>query len=264
MHINLCWPHNLADCIFETMQVIPLSEGTFTVDKTKHFVPFNEQEHDLQNRPPGSLLVEVQPFVIVGEKDILLLDTGLGFAKNNELQLHHNLKAHGIDPSAVTKVLLTHLHKDHAGGVARQSSTPSWELSFPRATYYLQESELNFAFQKGFPSFVSDELQVLQHSPQVVLLEQDNGIIDDYISYEVTHAHSPFHQVFRIQGETEIIFFGGDDAPQLQQMKHRFIAKYDYDGKRAMELRRTWWELGHREKWTFLFYHDVKNPIHQY
>ena len=57
------------------------------------------------------------------------------------------------------------------------------------------------------------------------------------------------------------IFFGGDDAPQLQQMKHRFVAKYDYDGKKAMELRRNGGSRGKQEKWTFLFYHDVKNPV---
>jgi len=44
-------------------------------------------------------------------------------------------------------------------------------------------------------------------------------------------------------------------------MKHRFVAKYDYDGKKAMELRRSWWERGQKEKWAFLFYHDVKNPV---
>lgn len=244
------------------MQIIPLSEGTFTVDKTKLFVPFSEEEHQLKHRPAGSLLVEVQPFAIIAPNDVLLLDTGLGFKKNNELQLHHNLRTNGIDPSSVTKVLLTHLHKDHSGGVAEKSGSETRQLSFPQAKYYLQERELNFAFQKGFPSFLTEELQPLQNSPQIIFLKEDNGTIDDYISYQVTSAHSPYHQVFRIQGQTEIIFFGGDDAPQLQQMKHRFIAKYDYNGKKAMELRRTWWEQGQKEKWTFLFYHDVKNPIY--
>ena len=56
-------------------------------------------------------------------------------------------------------------------------------------------------------------------------------------------------------------FFGGDDAPQLQQMKTRYAAKYDYDGKKAMELRQKWWEEGEEEGWTFLFYHDIKTPV---
>jgi hypothetical protein len=43
-------------------------------------------------------------------------------------------------------------------------------------------------------------------------------------------------------------------------MKHRFVAKYDFNGKKTMELRRLWWEKGGKEGWTFLFYHDVKTP----
>ena len=88
-----------------------------------------------------------------------------------------------------------------------------------------------------------------------------NGAIDGYIEYAVSGAHSPFHQVFWIKEGIDTVFFGGDEAPQLQQMKHRFVAKYDYDGKKAMELRQQWWEQGSKEKWTFLFYHDVKNPV---
>lgn len=245
------------------MKIIPLSEGTFTVDKTKLFVPFDEQEHELQSRPTGSLLVEIQPFVIVTSKDVLLLDAGLGFKKNGILQLHQNLQNNNVDPSEVTKILLTHLHKDHAGGVSIEDpSNHSHHLSFPNARYYLQKRELDVAFEKGLPSFIPEELQLLNHSTHVTLLEDDKGMVDNYISYEVTRAHSPFHQVFWIRDQEQIIFFGGDDAPQLQQMKHRFVAKYDYDGKKAMELRKSWWQRGQKEKWTFLFYHDVKNPIY--
>jgi glyoxylase-like metal-dependent hydrolase (beta-lactamase superfamily II) len=242
------------------MKIIPLSEGTFTIDKTKLFVPFDKQNHDLQKRTAGSLLVEVQPFVVITSKDILLLDTGLGFKKNGTLQLHQNLMDAGINPSEVTKVLLSHLHKDHAGAVGIEREDLGSRLSFPNAKYYLQRKELAFAFEKGFPSFITEELLCLQNAEQVVLLEGD-GVIDDYIQYEVTGAHSPHHQVFWIKEDDETLFFCGDDAPQLQQMKHRFVAKYDYDGKKAMELRRMWWETGRKEKWTFLFYHDVKNPV---
>ena len=244
------------------MKIIPLSEGTFTIDQTKLFVPFDESKDELQERSKGSLLVEIQPFVVLTSKDILLLDTGLGFEKNGRLQLHQNLIANGINPSEVTKILLTHLHKDHAGGTTIENTrNHSHQLSFPSAKYFIQQRELDFAFQKGFPSFVTEELEPLKTSENVQLLNDDVGTIDGYIHYEVTSAHSPFHQVFIIEDEGEKIFFGGDDAPQLQQMKHRFVAKYDYNGKKAMELRRKWWEQGKEEHWTFLFYHDVKNPI---
>jgi len=242
------------------MRIIPLSEGSFTIDKTKLFVPFDETKDELQERSKGSLLVEIQPFVVVTSKDILLLDTGLGFSQNGKMQIHQNLADAGINPSEITKVLLSHLHKDHAGGVSEDSDHK--KLSFPAAVYYLQQRELNSAFEKGMPSFIPEELVALRASSNVSFLDKDAGIIDNYISYEVTEAHSPYHQVFRIKEGNEIIFFGGDDAPQLQQMKHRFVAKYDFNGKKAMELRRAWWEQGKQENWTFLFYHDIKTPIY--
>lgn len=275
------------------MQIIPLSEGAFTIDKTKRFIPFDLEKDDLQQRPAGSLLVEIQPFAVVTTEDILVIDTGLGFASNGVLQIHQNLRNAGIDPGSISKVLMSHLHKDHAGGITERSEgyerggawrsspdealgdcssggagdgfadagsvRPPRQLSFPNATYYVQRKELDYAFEKGPTSYIPEELYCLRDNPRVVLLDGD-GVIDGYIKYQVTGAHCPWHQVFWIVDGGETVFFGGDVAPQFQQMKSRFVAKYDYDGKKAMELRQEWWERGQREGWTFLFYHDVKTP----
>jgi glyoxylase-like metal-dependent hydrolase (beta-lactamase superfamily II) len=243
------------------MQIIPLSEGAFTIDKTKLFVPFDVSKDDLQQRAKGSLLVEVQPFAVVTSEDIIVLDTGLGFEKNGVLQIHENLLNAGIDPTKVTKVLMSHLHKDHAGGIAKlNEKTNQREPSFINATYYIQEKELAFAFEKGFPSYLTEELECIRSFEKLVLLN-GNGVINSYIRYELTAAHTPYHQVFWIVDGGETIFFGADDAPQLQQMRTRFVAKYDYDGKKCMELRQKWWHQGEKENWTFLFYHDIKTPI---
>jgi glyoxylase-like metal-dependent hydrolase (beta-lactamase superfamily II) len=242
------------------MMIISLSEGVFTIDKTKVFIPFDLQKDELQARNSGSLLVEVQPFIVITKKDILLLDTGLGFMQQNQMQLHKNLKAKNINPDNITKVLLSHLHKDHAGGVSYKDKLGHYHLSFKNATYFVQKPEFDFAMSTGFPSFMTDEISILEKNTQVVFLNEEEGFIDGYIHYKVTGAHSPHHQVFWIEEENEKIFFGADDAPQLQQMKHRFVAKYDFNGKEAMELRRLWWQQGKEDNWTFLFYHDVKTP----
>lgn len=242
------------------MQSIPLSEGAFTIDKSKVFVPFELEKDDLKSRSVGSLLVEIQPFVIKTSKDILLLDTGLGFLKNGRLQIHQNLLDNGIEPSGVTKVLLTHLHKDHAGGVSVKDKLGHYSLSFTNAKYYVQQREIDYAYEVGFPSYMIDEIGVLVNHPNVVLLNDDDGYIEGYIHYHVTGGHCPYHQVYWIEEDNEEIFFGGDVAPQLQQMKSRFIAKYDYDGKKCMELRQQWWQEGRLNNWTFLFYHDIKTP----
>jgi glyoxylase-like metal-dependent hydrolase (beta-lactamase superfamily II) len=242
------------------MKIFPLSEGSFTIDKSKVFVPFSHDTDDLQNRAIGSLLVEVQPFAIVTSRDVLLIDTGLGFEPGSEMQIHENIRNAGIEPSSVTKVLMSHLHKDHAGGITRKNSLGQYKLSFPEATYYVQRKELDYALQTGFPSFVPEEFELLSDHANVELLDGD-GLINGYIEYKVSGAHSPFHQVFWIEEEGEKIFFGGDVAPQLQQMKSKFIAKYDYDGRKCMELRKEWWEVGQKNNWTFLFYHDIKQPV---
>ncbi len=68
------------------MKIIPLNEGAFTIDKTKVFVPFNTETDDLQKRPVGSLLVEIDPFLIITNNDILLLDTGLGLINKDGIR----------------------------------------------------------------------------------------------------------------------------------------------------------------------------------
>jgi glyoxylase-like metal-dependent hydrolase (beta-lactamase superfamily II) len=247
------------------MKIIPLSEGAFTIDATKKFIPFEVGEDDLQKRPVGSLLVEIQPFAIITSKDILVIDTGLGFSEpDGTLQIHQNLIDNGINPLEVTKVLLSHLHKDHSGGISREEKVLRQKFfSFPNATYFVNKDELHYALEKGKPSYTANEFDILSNAANVNFLQGD-GIIDDYIKYKVSGAHSPFHQVFWIEEDGQKIFFGGDVAPQLQQMKNRFIAKYDFDGKRSMELRQEWWKQGQEEKWTFLFYHDIKTPVFRF
>jgi glyoxylase-like metal-dependent hydrolase (beta-lactamase superfamily II) len=244
------------------MKIIPLSEGSFTIDKTKQFVPFDTRTDDLQKRAVGSLLVEIQPFCIVTSKDIIVIDTGLGFTNpDGTLQIHQNLLDNGINPMDVSKVLLSHLHKDHAGGISIKDEILNQHFfSFPNAVYYVNKDELHFASTEGKSSYTQEDFEILRGADKVVLTSGD-GNIDGYIRYKVTGAHCPYHQVFWIEEEGQRVFFGGDVAPQLQQMKSRFIAKYDFDGKKCMELRQQWWQKGQEEKWTFLFYHDIKTPV---
>jgi glyoxylase-like metal-dependent hydrolase (beta-lactamase superfamily II) len=175
------------------MRIIPLSEGAFTIDKTKEFIPFNVDTDDLQARAKGSLLVEIQPFAIITSKDIIVIDTGLGFSSaDGVLQIHQNLIENDINPGEVTKVLLSHLHKDHAGAISRSAGGSSSRiLSFDNATYYVNKEELANALDKENQSYHPEEFSILKDSERVVVLE-GNGVIDDYIRYELTGAHSPF------------------------------------------------------------------------
>jgi glyoxylase-like metal-dependent hydrolase (beta-lactamase superfamily II) len=245
------------------MKIISLSEGSFTVDASKKFIPFLESD-TLNERPKGSLLVEIQPFLVITKNDIILLDTGLGFTDGQgNLQLHNNLINVDINPLDVTLVLMSHLHKDHSGGISKKDSfSEQRRLSFPNAKYVINKNEMETALSANNSSYVVEYIQPLVDSDQLMLVE-GGGTINNSIQYALTGGHSPWHQVFWIEEDEEIVFFGGDVAPQLVQIKTKFIAKYDYDGKLASTLRNQWAEKGKAQQWTFLFYHDIKNPIHK-
>lgn len=242
-------------------KIFPLSEGVFTVGHDKEFVPFKQGSDVLTDRPTGSLLVDIQPFLVVTDNDVIVLDTGLGYEVNGELQIHANLRKHGYEPQDVTKVLLSHLHKDHAGGVVYRDKEGLIKNTFPRADYYIYRPEVEFAMEKGTPSFDTAKIEPLLTSPQVNWLSGEEGEIDGYIQYFHSGGHSPQHIVFLIDDGTEKVFYGGDEAPQLKQMKIKYVAKYDYNGKKALALREQYAERGKAEGWEFLFYHDVGTPI---
>lgn len=240
-------------------QVFPLSEGHFTVGRDKAFIPFDMENDILTERSTGSLLVEVQPFLLVNEKDVIIFDTGLGFNnRGGESQLIANLSEHNIEPEDVTKILLSHLHKDHAGGIHLILE----DGRFDKATIYVYTKELEFAYEKGAPSYIVEEIDGLRHRSNVVFLDEEIGVIDDYISYQHTGGHSPCHIVYWVETSEGKVFFGGDEAPQHKQMMMKYVAKYDFDGKLAMTLRAQWAKQSVQEGgWQFLFYHDVIKPI---
>jgi glyoxylase-like metal-dependent hydrolase (beta-lactamase superfamily II) len=243
-------------------KIFPLSEGIFTVGHDKQFVPFDLETDELTERPTGSLLVEIQPFLVITDKDTIVLDTGLGFKNaDGELQIHANIRKCGVDPGSVTKVLLSHLHKDHAGGLVYKTSEGILKTVFEHATYYIYRPEAEIALTAGYPSYILPDIEPLLSSAQVHWLDGEEGVIDDYIRFVHTGGHSKEHIVFIINDAEGNIFFGGDEAPQLKQMKIKYVAKYDYDGKNAMNIRSRFAEQGHKEGWRFLFYHDVKIPI---
>lgn len=245
------------------MKIFPLSEGSFTIDHTKEFVPFDTAKDILNERPRGSLLVEIQPFVVQTLTNIILIDTGLGFTYNGIMQLHSNLRNNNIDPSSVNIVLLSHLHKDHAGGISWMNNGVE-ELSFPNATYYVHEKEMEYALEKGMPSYDIKEFEILIKNSRLQTFAGDSGKITEEILYEMSGGHCPYHTVFKISDGKEIIFYGGDVAPQLGQLKRKIMAKYDYDGRKSMELRQEWLEKGEKEGWTFLFFHDIKTPTFRF
>ncbi len=241
------------------MKAAALYEGSYSVDISKKFVPFDPSIHSAKDRP-ASLFIYVQPFIVKTNNDLIVLDTGLGY-KNSQgnLILHENIKKEGFSPDDVTLVLMSHLHFDHAGGMVIEKDG-NLELSFPNAEYVIQRGEWESAYSKPSKSYKTEIFDVLQRSNSVRFVE-GSGQLNSEISYELTGGHCEYHQVFLIRENDEVIFFGGDILPEPEQLLRKFVAKYDFDGRKALELRLDYGKRAAEGNWDCLFYHAKSQAI---
>src|SRR5215467_2562282 len=83
-------------------------------------------------------------WVVKGGSDVTIVDTGVGVttAADKKLTGFVNpvdvVKRVGADASNVTKVVITHMHWDHVGGMEM------FPKAFPKATFYVQKKEYDF------------------------------------------------------------------------------------------------------------------------
>lgn len=235
------------------MEVHTLYEGTYSVDISKKFIPFDPTIHSYKERP-ASLFINVQPFLISLNNKLILVDTGLGFKNaQGELVLHQNIRNAGFDPNDVSMVLMSHLHYDHAGGMVDRNEA-GMELSFPNATYVIQRGEWEQAYIKPGSSYKLDIFDYLQRNAEIEFIE-GTGQLELGIKYELTGAHTAFHQVFLFEEGADKVFFGGDVLPEPEELVKNFVAKYDLDGRLAMEQRKEFGKRAAEENWNCLFYH---------
>jgi len=242
------------------MKIIPLKEGNFSASKTKDFTLLTDENFDTVK----GIKMSVQPFLIITANDYILLDAGIGW-KNDEGKtvISTLLEKENIKPEQITKLLLSHLHKDHIDG-SIQNTENGFASAFPNAEIYIQKRELAFAMEnKENPSFDFNTLEKLISLPNIVWMDEDKGEIDTAISFEVVGGHTPFMQVFWLRENGETVFYGADDLPQESYLKYHLAYKSDFDGRKAMELRLKWQKEAADEHWKILLYHDLDKAVIQ-
>ena len=241
------------------MKAFALYEGSYSVDNSKTFIPFDPAIHDPKDRP-ASLFIYVQPFLVETGNDLILMDTGLGFQnEKGELIIHENIRKAGYDPADVSLVLMSHLHFDHAGGMISHADN-KLSLSFPNAEYVIQRGEWETAYSKPSKSYKTEIFDFVQRSGSVHFIE-GSGQFNREIAFELTGGHCEYHQVFLIREDEETIFFGADILPEPEQLLRKFVAKYDFDGRKSMELRQEYGKRAAEEDWKCLFYHAKSRAI---
>ncbi len=241
------------------MKIFSLYEGSYSVDISKKFIPFDPKIHKASERK-ASIFVDVSPFLIEKGNDLILIDTGLGYQDEfGELQIHKNIRQKGYSFEEVTKVIMSHLHFDHAGGMMLESNG-NYFPAFPNAEYFIQKSEFEMASNRNSASYHGDKLKELGNSSLLKLVD-GKGKIENDICFERSGGHSEFHQVFTLYEGEKSCFFGGDVLPEASQLIRNFVAKYDLDGRKSMELRKIYGAYASEHDQVCLFYHDHETAI---
>jgi glyoxylase-like metal-dependent hydrolase (beta-lactamase superfamily II) len=99
------------------------------------------QAAQLLGSEDGSVSIPVNNFLIRRGGRVILIDAGAGNTMQPTLgKLPDNLRAAGVDPGAVTHIVLTHLHPDHANGLVDDAGKPH----YPNAEIALHQTEFDF------------------------------------------------------------------------------------------------------------------------
>ncbi len=208
----------------------------------------------------------------------VLVDTGLGnkddakfreiYGVENEgaggrTMLEDALAKLGLQPGDIRWVINTHLHFDHAGGNtwieggAAGSAGPA-RLTFPDATYVVQEQELEFARhtnERTRASYLPPNFEPVAAAGRWQLIRGDVEILPG-ISARVTPGHVPWHQSIVIRQGDEVLCFLGDVMPTSHHLPLPWIMGYDLEPLRTLEAKRTLVADAIAGGWRLLFEHD--------
>jgi glyoxylase-like metal-dependent hydrolase (beta-lactamase superfamily II) len=130
-----------------------LSDGFFGLDGGAMFgiVPKPVWERTNPADARNRIRLASRPLLVVAGAERILIDTGIGDkwdSKNTDMyRIEHtdtiesSLARAGLKPQDITKVVLTHLHFDHAGATTKLDDHGKLVPRFPNARHYMQQKE---------------------------------------------------------------------------------------------------------------------------
>jgi glyoxylase-like metal-dependent hydrolase (beta-lactamase superfamily II) len=124
----------------------------------------------------------------------------------------------GIDPGKVTHVLITHAHKDHYCGVAREREghTPR----FPNARYFLGRADWDDNPERFRPdSDLATRLGALDRLGLLDLVEVEQELALGVTAIP-TPGESPGHTVYRVHSGGETFLYVGDLFHHPSEVEH--------------------------------------------
>lgn len=191
----------------------------------------------------GSLFISVNSFAFYRPNATILIDAGAGNTMQPTLgKLPANLAAGGIDPGAVTHVLLTHLHPDHANGLVGPDGRPV----FPRAEIVVSAQEHDFWMGEDGASDsegvrktrVRNRINLAPYADRIRRVREGDDVLG--CTPILAAGHSPGHTCWRIEAEDAAMLAWGDlvHLAGVQIAYPDASLAYDLDADMATSARR--------------------------
>lgn len=207
---------------------------------------------------------------------LLLIDTGLGNKEDARFRdiygvanagtggrtlLEDGLAQAGYEAGAVQWVINTHLHFDHAGGNTwTRAEAPGQppQLTFPNATYLVQQGDLDFARranERTRASYLPHNFEPVAEAGRFRLLAGDTTPFPG-VSVRVIPGHVPFLQGILLEDRGERLFYLADLIPTRHHLPLPWIMGYDVEPLRTLETKRALLRQAIADEWLLFFEHD--------
>lgn len=183
--------------------------------------------------------------------EVVLVDTGEG-GKPKGGNLLEGLRAAGIPPETVTRVVLTHSHGDHVLGLLSASGEPM----FPNATYIMSKAEMahwRACIERGD----KDERPYAEmiEARGLRLIDMDEPILPGLTAVP-TAGHTPGQIGLLFESDGEALIQLADTLHSPMQFAHpEWSPSFDIDTSQSVPTRRRMLERAADENLLVAFYH---------
>lgn len=237
----------------------PLYEGTFSVGLDKKFNRINRDD------PPakGALKISLNPFLIKMPERNYLFDVGIGdFGEDTSTEtIKKNLAKHDITEYDITDIFASHLHYDHIGGLAGQTSG-HWQLTFPEAKLWISKNgwEKALAQDEYYDEEKTEFLNFLDAKADLHFLDEEDHPYPEIRGKKIG-GHTEFSQIILFDNGEQQYLMAGDVLATRGEVNRKFAAKYDFDAKTSMKVRKEITQKAYEEDYTIMGYHDSHHPM---